>query len=107
MRAARSILGVTLAGIYALAFVAAYWIYARSPDDFFAGVWLSFAAVPYILSVYSLYGVSNFAADSLGQVFAAAAFCCALAFVAGALIEASLRALFRLIKRQRVARPPA
>jgi hypothetical protein len=103
MRATRSILGLTLAGLYALAFVVAYWLYAQAPDAFLAGIWLSVAAVPYILTVYGLFGSSDFDAGSLPQVLAAAAFCCALAYVVGALIEALIRAVYRLIRRRRAA----
>ena len=103
MRAIRSIFGLALAGLYALAFVIAYWLYAQAPDAFFAGVWLSLAAVPYILTVYGLFGSSDFDASVLAQVLGAAAFCCALAYAAGALIEALARAAVRWIKGRRSA----
>ena len=64
-------------------------------------MWLSLAAIPYILTTAALTGASDFAADSLGEVLAAAAFCCALAYVAGALIEFLLRGAFRLATRKR------
>jgi hypothetical protein len=94
----RSILGSTLAALYALAFVIAYGLYAQAPDAFLSGIWLSLAAVPYILTVYTLSGGSNFDASILPQVLAAAAFCCALAYVVGALIEAMARFVYRRIR---------
>ncbi len=100
MRAARSYLGAGLAVLYAAAFVVAYWLYAQEPGQFLADLWLSLAAVPYILTVRALTGSSDFGADSIGQVLAAAAFCCALAYVAGALIEFLLRGAWRLATRR-------
>jgi hypothetical protein len=101
MRAARSLVGATLAALYAAGFVVAYWLYAQAPGEFLSDVWLSLAAIPYILTTGALTGSSDFAADSIGEVLAAAAFCCALAYVAGALIELLLRGAFRLATRRR------
>ena len=101
MRAARSYLGAGLAVLYAAAFVVAYWLYAQEPGQFLSDLWLSLAAAPYILTARALTGSSDFAADSIGEVLAAAAFCCALAYAAGALIEFLLRAAFRLATRGR------
>ena len=103
MRAARSYFGLALAGVYAAAFIVAYGLYARAAGMFLADLWLSLAALPYILTTRALTGTSDFAADSIGQVLAAAAFCCVLAYVVGALIEALLRAAFRLATRKRRA----
>ncbi len=76
MRAARSYLGAGLAVLYAAGFVVAYWLYAQAPGQFLSDVWLSLAAIPYLLTTRSLAGASDFAADSIGEVLAAAAFCC-------------------------------
>jgi hypothetical protein len=100
MRAARSYLGAGLAVIYAAAFAVAYWLYAQEAGQFMADIWLSLAAVPYILTARALTGSSDFSADSIGEVLAAAAFCCALAYVAGALVEAALRGAWRLATRR-------
>jgi hypothetical protein len=100
MRAARSCLGAGLAVLYAAAFAVAYWLYAQEPSQFLADLWLSIAAIPYILTVRALTGSSDFAADSIGEILAAAAFCCALAYVAGALVEALLRGAWRLAMRR-------
>jgi hypothetical protein len=99
----RSILGLALAGLYALAFVVAYWLYAQAPDTFLADLWLSLAAAPYILTVYAIFGSSDFDASIMAQVLAGVAFCCALAYVVGALIEALLRTVYQLIRRRRAA----
>jgi len=100
MRVARSYLGVGLAVLYAAAFAVAYWLYAQEAGQFMADIWLSLAAIPYILTTRTLTGSSDFAADSIGEVLAAAAFCCALAYVAGALVEALLRGVWRLATRR-------
>jgi hypothetical protein len=50
MRAARSYLGAGLAVLYAAAFVVAYWLYAQGAGQFMADMWLSLAAIPYILT---------------------------------------------------------
>jgi len=100
MRAARSYLGAGLAVLYAAAFAVAYWLYAQAAGQFMADIWLSLAAIPYILTTRALTGSSDFSADSIAEILAAAAFCCALAYVAGALIEALLRAAWRLATRR-------
>ena len=101
MGAARSYLGAALAALYAVGFVVAYWFYAQEPGQFLSDLWLSLAAAPYILTTRALTGSSDFSADSIGEILAAAAFCCALAYVAGALIEFLLRGAFRLATRGR------
>ena len=100
-RAARSLLGAALAVLYAVAFAVAYWLYAQASGAFLSDLWLSLAAAPYILTSAALTGSSDFAADSIGEVVGAAAFCCALAYVAGALIEFLLRGAWRLATRGR------
>jgi len=107
MRAARSYLGAGLAVLYAAAFAVAYWLYAQEAGQFMADIWVSLAAIPYILTTRALAGSSDFAADSIAEVLAAAAFCCALAYVAGALIEALLRGAWRLATRNRRRAAPA
>jgi hypothetical protein len=103
LRATRSLLGAALAAIYAAGFAVAYWLYAQEPNQFLSDLWLSLAAIPYILTTRTLAGSSDFAADSIGEVLAATAFCCALAYIAGALIEFLLRGAFRLATRKRRA----
>jgi hypothetical protein len=101
MRAARSYLGAGLAVLYAAAFAVAYWLYAQEAGQFMADIWLSLAAIPYILTTRTLTGSSDFSADSIGEILAAAAFCCILAYVAGALIEGLLRGAWRVARRGR------
>ena len=64
------------------------------------------AALPYTLTARAIAGSSDFAADSIGEVLAAAAFCCALAYVAGALVELLLRGAWRLATATCEARRP-
>ena len=101
MRATRSLLGVALAALYAAGFIVAYWLYVQAAGAFMADIWLSLAAIPYILTAATLTGSSDFAADSIGEVLAAATFCSALVYVAGALIEFLLRGAWRLATRRR------
>ena len=101
MRAARSCLGGALAVLYAAAFAVAYWLWAQAGGAFLSDLWLNLAALPYTLTTRAIAGSSDFAADSIGEVLAAAVFCCALAYVAGALIEFLLRGAFRLATRRR------
>ena len=100
MRAARSYLGAALAVLYAAAFVVAYWLYAQAEGQFLSDLWLSLAAAPYILTTRAFAGSSDFVADSIGEVLAAAAFCSGLAYVVGALIEFLLRGAWRLATRR-------
>jgi hypothetical protein len=98
MRAIRSILGLALAALYALAFVVAYWLYAQAHGEWLADIWLSLAAIPYIVTTDWIFGSSDFSADAMAQLLGAAAFCCGLAYIVGALIEALLRFVYRRIK---------
>ena len=52
-----------LAALYAAAFVVAYWLYAQAAGAFMADLWLSLAAIPYMLTTAALTGSSDFAAD--------------------------------------------
>ena len=101
MGAARSYLGAGLAVLYAAAFVVAYWLWAQAAGAFLSDLWLNLAALPYTLTTRAIAGSSDFAADSIGEVLAAAAFCCALAYVVGALIEFLLRGAWRLARHGR------
>ena len=101
MRAARSYFGLTLAALYAAAFIVAYWLWAQQPNILLSDLWLTLAAIPYLLIVRALTGSADFSAASLGEVLAAAAFCCLLAYLVGALIEFLLRGAWRLARRGR------
>ena len=97
MKAMKSATGAVLAALYAAAFAAAYVDYLGKAGQWFADVWLLLVALPFTLAMRWLAGGSyDFSGDETARVIAAAAFCCALAYFAGALIEAVLRAGFRL-----------
>lgn len=96
----RSILGLTLAGLYALAFVTAYWVYAQAGGGFLSDLWLNLAALPYTLTIRAIAGSSDFSADSFAQVLAATAFCCALAYIAGALVATLIGGVWRRVTRR-------
>jgi hypothetical protein len=100
MRAAGSYLGAGLAVLYAAAFAVAYGLWAQAGGAFLSDLWLNLAALPYTLTARAIAGSSDFAADSIGEVLAAAAFCCALVYVAGALVELLLRGAWRLARRR-------
>jgi hypothetical protein len=101
MRSLRSALGTALAALYALAFAAAYVDYLRKAGQWFADLWLVLAALPFTLTMRALAGSYDFSGDETARVIAAAAFCCLLAYLAGAIAEALLRALFRLATGRR------
>ncbi len=97
MKAMRSALGAILAALYAAAFGAAYADYLGKAGQWFADVWLVLVALPFTLTMRWLAGGSyDFSGDATARVIAAAAFCCALAYLAGALVEAVIRMGFRL-----------
>jgi hypothetical protein len=98
MKALKSAAGAALAALYAAAFGAAYVDYLHRAGQWFADIWLALAALPFTLTMRWLAGGSyNFSGDATAKVVAAAAFCCALAYLAGALAEAVFRALFRFV----------
>jgi hypothetical protein len=97
MRAAKSATGAALAALYAAAFVAAYADYLSKMGQWLADIWLVLIALPFTATMRWLAGGSyDFSGDATARVVAAAAFCCALAYVAGAILEAVVRALVRL-----------
>ena len=101
MRALKSALGAALAALYALAFIAAYVDYLGKAGRWFADLWLLLAALPFTLTMRALAGSYDFSGDETARVAAAAAFCCALAYIAGAIVEALLRGVFRLATGRR------
>jgi hypothetical protein len=97
LRTLKSATGAAFAALYAAAFVAAYVDYLDRAGQWFADVWLVLIALPFTAAMRALAGGSfDFSGDATARVIAGAAFCCALAYVAGALIEAGVRGLFRL-----------
>jgi hypothetical protein len=96
MKAMRSAIGAIFAALYAAAFGAAYLDYLGKAGQWLADIWLVLVALPFTIAMRWLAGGSfDFSGDATAKVIAAAAFCCALAYLAGALVEAVLRAVFR------------
>ncbi len=97
----KSAIGAIFAALYAAAFGAAYVDYLGKAGQWFADIWLVFVALPFTVTMRWLAGGSyDFSGDATAKVAAAAAFCCALAYVAGGLVEAVVRAGFRFATRR-------
>jgi hypothetical protein len=95
----RSSAGLALAGLYAFAFAALYVDYLRRAGTWFADLPLVLAALPFTLVMRSLNGGSyDFAGDMTFRVAAAAAFCCALAYAAGLVVETAVRGVVRIAR---------
>ena len=93
----RSWTGLALAALYGLAFAALYVDYLRRAGTWFADLPLVLAALPFTLAMRSLNGGSyDFAGDMTMRVAAAAAFCCALAYAAGWILESLVRGIVRI-----------
>jgi hypothetical protein len=101
-RSLRSWTGLVFAALYALVFIALYVGYLRRAGTWFADLPLVLAALPFTLVMRALNGGTyDFAGDMTLRVIAAALFCSALAYLAGLVVEAAVRALVR------IARAPA
>ncbi len=97
MKAMKSAIGAIFAALYALAFGAAYVDYLGKAGQWFADIWLVLVALPYTATMRWLAGGSyDFSGDATARVIGAAAFCCAAAYLVGALVEAVIIAVFRL-----------
>jgi hypothetical protein len=100
MKRMKSATGAVFAALYAAAFGVAYVDFLRKTGQWFADIWLVLVALPFTLAMRWLAGGSyDFSGDATTRVIAAAAFCCALAYLAGALVEAAVRACFRFVTR--------
>jgi hypothetical protein len=98
-RSLRSWTGLVFAALYALVFVALYVDYLRRAGTWFADLPLVLAALPFTLVMRALNGGTyDFAGDMTLRVMAAALFCCALAYLAGVVVEAVIRALVRIAR---------
>ncbi|MGD1035705.1 MAG: hypothetical protein ABR878_00605 [Roseiarcus sp.] len=98
MKAMKSATGAIFAALYAAAFGAAYVDFLGKTGQWFADIWLALVALPFTLAMRWLAGGSyDFSGDATARVIAAAAFCCALAYLAGALLEAVIRVVFRFL----------
>ena len=92
--------GLVLAAFVALAFVALYLDYLSHAGTWFADLPLVLAALPFTAVMRALNGGRYvFAADMTGRIIAAAAFCSALAYVAGLAIETGARKLIAVIRK--------
>jgi hypothetical protein len=96
MKRLKSWTGAVFAAVYALAFVGLYVDYVRRAGTWFADLPLTLAALPFTLVMRELNGGSfAFGGDMTGRVIGAAIFCCALAYLAGLLVETVVRAIVR------------
>jgi hypothetical protein len=91
--------GLVLASLTALAFAVLYALYLQRAGTWFADLPLVLAALPFTLVMRALNGGSyDFAGDMTGRVIAAVAFCSALAYLAGFVLEAGVLAIVRLAR---------
>ena len=97
----KSILGLVSALAAGVAFAAAEYYAVRPGAGWLDMQGVFIVALPYNWTMLRLAGASNFTPDSAGEVAAAALFDVALAFLAGALVEAAARAGWRALKRLR------
>jgi hypothetical protein len=101
MRALKSITGAVFAALYAIAFVAVYVDYRNHIGQWLADLGLILIALPFVLTMRFLSGGSyDMSGDDTLKLVAAAVFCCALAFVAGAALEWLVRAAVRRLRRR-------
>ena len=100
MRFLRSVTGAIFAALYAAAFIAAYVDYLNNSGQWLADILLVLTAMPFVLTMRFLNGGSfNFGGSDTLLVIAAALFCCALAWLVGAAIEAAVRSAVRVARR--------
>jgi hypothetical protein len=97
----KSILGIALAACVAVAFGFAYWLSVRPGASWLDGQWLFLIALPYNWASLHVLGDANFSPDAPASVAAAVAFDVVMAFLAGALVEALGRWMWRLTRRRR------
>ena len=92
-------LGAALAALYLAAFVAGYAIYLQNVGQWLPDLTLLLIALPFTFAMNALTsGAFSMTGDETGKVIAAALFCCALAYLAGAIVEWILRRLWRLAR---------
>ena len=95
-RRMKSILGLVAAVVVAAAIAFAWWYSLRPGAGWMDAQWLFLAALPYNWIVLQVVGQSNFAPDAPSQVIAALLSETALAYLAGAVLEAVARGILRL-----------
>ena len=97
MKLPRSTTGAAFAGVYLVAYAAAYFDYRQQQGTWMADIWLAILAVPYTLAGRLLTGNASFqfeAREPFDLVVAGLA-CAALAYTVGAGIAAAIRWLIR------------
>ena len=93
--------GIALAATYALVFAGAYVVYIRQAGQFLADLPVIVAAMPYLYVARAVTdGAYSFSGDMTEHVLAAAAFCCALSYVGGWIVESAARAICRVARRR-------
>lgn len=100
----KSTFGLALAAGVLLAFALAWRLATRDGAGLLDQQWLFFTALPYNLSMVSIFGESNFSPDAPGQVIAAAAAEAAVAYLTGAAAQFVARLLWRIGRRQAAPR---
>ena len=99
MRGLRSWTGGVFAALYALVFAALYIDYLRRAGTWFADLPLVLAALPFTFVMRALSGGAySLGGDMTGRVIVAGLFCSALAYVAELVLEATVRAVVRLVQ---------
>ena len=89
--------GVALAALYALVLAGLYLDYLRRAGTWFADLPLVLAALPFTLAMRALNGGSyDFSGDMTLRVASAAAFCSALAYLVGWVLETAIRGIIRI-----------
>jgi hypothetical protein len=94
-----SLLGAALAALYLAAFVVGYVIYLQNIGQWLPDLTLLLIALPFTFTMNALTnGAFSMTGDETGKVIAAVLFCCALAYLGGAIIEWILRRLWRMAR---------
>ena len=94
----KSSLGLLAAVCAGLVYVAAYGYATRAGAGWFDAQALFLIALPYNWTMLRLTGASNFSLEAPGELVGAALFDAALAYLAGALAQALVRAVRRRLK---------
>ena len=97
----KSLLGLFAALVAAILFGLAAWLAFRPGAGWLDGQWLFVVALPYNEALLATVGETNFTPDSNAGLAAVLLFDVALAYVAGAVVEATARGLWRLTRRAR------
>jgi hypothetical protein len=101
MRRLRSLVGAAFAALYAIAFIIAYVYYRNHIGEWFppADFSLILVASPFVLTMRALAGGSfDMGGEDNLKLAGAMVFCCALAWIAGSLLEWAARMVFRALR---------